>query len=396
MKAFLGVFLCLMSVGVVVACSNSSGGGSSTTNEFSSLPEVTGPVTTNGSLSVGSLATTGVSLDNPGAFGGGTSPQFCENINLLKEIMREASQPDKILCYMGAMRSSGVIPASLNITDGDVKYIRLTNLPAEKGSRENTRPVIKFQIIKTNGAISTFKMWSCFDGTPSAPVLSEYMSQVFSGGTATVITKNVGSEGTASYGSSMTTTGSFDNGWTSKNISGFRYYDDSGNSNVMEIDMDQYADQLRLSIAMDGRFGASTFTNRFFTVAQLLGSTLTEFAIGDGSSKVDMSYDQDSDTTPEFTSSNTFSWNGDTKINLGTASDGDYYATAHAGTVPAAPNSSQTVTFTGEEAWDCSLPSGETWTDANFNNGGTAIQTGMQQCNDKFLGDGGNWISCPY
>ncbi|MCC6137552.1 MAG: hypothetical protein IT287_02900, partial [Bdellovibrionaceae bacterium] len=79
----------LTALGAITACSSSSSSGSAV-NEFSSLPEVTGPVTTNGSLAVGTLlASTGVLLSSPGAFGSGTSRQFCENVNLLKEIMRE-------------------------------------------------------------------------------------------------------------------------------------------------------------------------------------------------------------------------------------------------------------------------------------------------------------------
>lgn len=388
--------------GAITACSSSSDSGG-VVNEFSTLPEVTGPVTTNGSLNVGaSLATTGVLLSSPGTFGGGTSRQFCENVNLLKEILREASQPDKIMCYMGAMRRSNVIPASLNLTDGNVKYIRLINLPnghtvsqIRTTSRNNEQPLVKVQMVKTAGAISSFKMWSCFGGSVSVPEQSEYISQTFSGGTATVVSKYLGGENTATYGSSMTATGAFDTTWTSKNITGFRYYDDSPSLNVMEINMDQFANLVRFSMAMNGRFGSDTFINRFYTVAQLLGDTLSEIAIGSGSSKSNMSYDQDTDGV-DFTDAATYSWDGDTRMNLGTASDGDFFATADAGSVPAAPNTAQTVTFTGDEAWDCSLPTGETWTDANFSSGGAGIVTGMQACDDKYLGDGGGWLNCPY
>lgn len=398
MNKFLVVTSVAATAVVINACSSSSGGGAATTNEFSSLPEVTGPVTTNGSLGIGSLATTGVVFSNPGTFSSGMSVQMCENVNLLKEIFREASQPDKILCYMAAMKSSGVIPSSLNIADGDVKYVRLVNLPAEMKplrSQRNSTPIVKFQIQKTNGAISSFKMYSCFSGTSGSPIQSEYISQTFSGGTATVVAKNTGSEGAAEYGSEMTATGSFTTSWETKNISGQRYYSESGQSNKMTIDMNQFSDLIQMSIAMKGRFGADTFTNRFYTVAQLIGSTPATFALGDGSSKVNMSFDQNSGGPVEFTDVSTYSWNGDTRLNLGTASNGDYYTSANSGSVPADPGAASAITFTGEEAWDCTVPSGATLVEADFNDGGTAIQTGMNSCNSKY-GEGGSWISCPY
>ncbi|MCC6138470.1 MAG: hypothetical protein IT287_07540 [Bdellovibrionaceae bacterium] len=300
------------------------------------------------------------------------------------------------------MRSSNVLRSSLNLTDGTVKYIRLTNLPnghtvsqLRNSSRENSEPLVKVQIVKTGGAVSSFKMWSCFSGTPSVPEQSEYISQTFSGREATVTSKYLGSDGTATYGSSMTATGDFDTTWTSKNITGFRYYNDSPSLNVMEINMDQYSDMVRFSMAMNGTFGADTFVNRFYTVAQLLGDNLSEVAIGSGSSKANMSFDQGSNGV-DFTDAATYSWDGDTRLNLSSATDGDFYNTANAGSVPAAPNTSQTVTFSGEQAWDCTLPSGETWTDANFTSGGASILNGMQACDDKYLGNGGNWLSCPY
>lgn len=397
----------LMAALVAVGCTKSSDEttSASDTNVFSSLPEVTGPVLSVASSSVlqglgkvsAQAATTGVSLSSPGTFASGTSPAMCENINLIKEILREASGPDKILCYMGKMKSSGVIPSSMTIDDGEVKYIKLKNL-GEGGSVD---PVVRFKIVKTDGAITTFEMASCFGGS-SSPVQSEYIKQTFSGTTASVVTKNKGSESTMSYGSSMTTTGEYDNGWVSKNISGFRYYSDSSSSsgNVMTLNLDQFSDIFKMAIAMNGTYSGSTFSNRFFTVAQVLGTEkLATLAIGDGSSKAEMSYTQGSPCSSNcsHTFSNTVSWNGDTKTDLSTASTGDYYTAASAGTVPSAPNSSQTVSFSGDEAWDCTVPDGGSFVEADFSAGGTAIQEGMQSCNDKYIdSNGGGWLQCPY
>lgn len=397
-KKIIGVLITAIALSACNGKKSDSTDVASVSNEFSGLAEVTGPVSGNSStgLSLGKLAaTTGVVLSSPGTFSSGNSLPLCENVNIVKEILREAASPDKILCYMGKMKANNVIPGTLDLADGNTKYIKLINLP--DNGHGNSSPTVKFQIVKTDGAISSFKMWSCFGGSASTPVQSEYISEIFSGSTATVTSKYTGSESGASFGSNMVATGTFSAGaWASKNISGYRYYSYSGNSNVMTLDMNQYADRVDMAIAMKGRYGTSTYLNKFFTVVQLIGSTLSNFALGDGSTNLSMSYDQDSNGSAEYSNTGVVSWNGDTKANLSTASNGDYYSLSNAGSVPADPNSSQTVTFSAEETWDCSLPAGQAWVEADFNNGGTGIMEGMQACEQKYLGNGGGWLSCPY
>lgn len=390
----------LTTVGIV-ACSkkSSSSSSSGSANDFASLPEVTGPVSSNAPASVrpntiGTFAaSTGVVLNDVGASDfTGKSLQMCENVNYIKEILREAAGPDKILCYMGKMKASGVLPASLNISDGAVHYIKLINLPDSGGGAQVPR--VKFQIVKNGSSIESFKMWSCFSGTSDSPTQSEYINQSFSGSSVTVSTKYNGSEGSSSFGSDMTATGSFESGtWTSKNITGSRYYTDGSNSNAMSVNLDQYSNTLSLQIAMNGSYGGGSFTNKFFTVVEILnGSSLKTMAIGDGSTKYQMSY------TPSmgspFSETSIKSWNGDTKTNLTTASDGSLYSTANSGTIPATPSVTP-VTFSGDQAWDCSLPDGSSWVEADFTSGGTAIETGMSECNQKFM-ENNNWIQCPY
>lgn len=387
---------------LIGACSKKSDSESSVVaNEFASLPEVTGPVSTSaaslGLMNTKLEATTGVPLAtvSTATFSAGMSVPMCENVNNIKEILREAASPDKILCYMGKMKATGVIPASLNIADGGVHYLKLVNLPGEGGGDRNSTPQIKFQIVKTNGAVSSFKMWSCFSGTASVPEQSEYLVQSFTGEDATVSSKYKGSESGASYGSSMTATGKFVNGsWSSKNISGFKYFNQSSNIFVNTLNLDQYSDRFEMAIAMNGTYGGNTFSNRFFTVTQIIGgSSLATTAIGDGSSNYVMSHVPSSG--PSFSQSGVVSWNGDTKMNLSTASDGDYYSAANAGTVPAAPSSSQTVSFSGDEAWDCTAPEGSAFVDADFTVGGSAILEGMQACEAKYI-ENNEWVNCPY
>lgn len=389
----------------IVACSKKSDDAApaAVVNEFSSLPEVTGPVTTNSSMGlsrkIGAFAaSTGVVLNTVGETDfDGKSLQMCENVNYIKEVLREASGPDKILCYMGKMKASGVLPSSLSIADGAIHYIKLVNLSDNGGS--SSVPRIKFQIVKNGSAIESFKMWSCFSGTTDAPTQSEYISQTFTGNSATVSSKYNGSQSGFSFGSDMTATGVFENGsWTSKNISGTRYHSDGvSSSNSMSISLDQFANAISMQIAMSGVYGTSNFTNKFFTAAEILNSnTLSTIAIGDGTTKYEMSYDNDNNSGNgvTFTETSIKSWNGDTKVNLSTAADGMMYDDANEGTIPSTPSVTP-VTFSGDEAWDCSLPDGSSWVDADFTSGGEAIVTGMSECNQKFI-DNNNWIQCPY
>lgn len=393
----------------LTACSKSSSSSTeaSTSIGFSNLAEVTGPVSSAapsvlsmsklGTLSYGILAaSTGVSLASPGTFSSGNSVPLCENVNYLKEILREASSPDKILCYMGKMKDAGVIPSTLDIADGQIHYIKLVNL--QGGGGGNTTPYVKFQLVKNGNSVSSFKMWSCFSGSSASPTQSEYISEVFNELAVTVVSKNKGSENSNSYGSSMTATGNYAGGaWSSKNINGYRYYSGSGNTNVMTLDMNQYSDRLDLSIAMNGTYGTSTYLNKFFTVAQILGADkLATLAVGNGSSKYSMSFDNSADGYGAFSESGVKSWNGDTRTNLSDATQGDYYVKANAGTIPADPNTSNTITFSGDEAWDCSVAAGASFVEADFTVGGSTIEAGMQACEGKFLGNGGQWLQCPY
>lgn len=382
-------------------------------NEFSEVAKVTGPVTTTRAASLakasqnvmkliekgndGLAATTGVSLASPGTFASGSSLPLCENVNLLKEILREAAGPDKILCYMAGMKSTGILPSTLDVADGNTHYIKLTNMPDSGGGSQEPR--VKFRIVKTGDTITSFVMHSCFSGTAASPQQSEYISQTITNGSATVLTKNLGSQGSASYGSSMTTTGAFANGaWSSKNIAGFRYYSEGASSNVMTLNLDQFADSVQMAIAMKGGFSGDVFTNLFYTVAELLNgtSTLSSFALGDGSSKYTMSFDESSNGTgADFTQSGIISWNADNKSNLTTASDGDKYTSAAAGTLPSEPNPALTVSFSGDEAWNCDVPTGETFVESDFQTGGQSFVTHMNNCTDQYLGDG-SWLQCPY
>jgi hypothetical protein len=409
MKMTLRFYCSLMAglvlAGTLVSC-GSDNDRSSSSSTLSSLPESTGPVSSTaliagllGGKVVQNLATTGQSL-NSLSFSSGQSLPFCENANIIKSILSEMAQPDKILCYMGKMESNGLMSGISNVADGQFHYMKLLNMG---GGGSNSEPTIKFKIAKTGSSISSFVMYSCFSGTTSAPTQSEFISQTFTGAdlsSATIISKNIGSSTesgtTSSYGSSVTVTGtySFTTGeWTSaKSITANRYYAQTGTytgNYAMTLTGTEYADTFRASVAMNGGFGSDTYSNRFYTVMQLIrGDSIADLAFGDGASNYVMSYDQNNDGA-DFTDTNTAAWDGDTKA-VGTYSSSSYKSLVDAGTVPSAP-STGSVTFTGDEAWDCSLPSGESWVSINFT---ASTEASIMTCEDEFISQ--SWVSCPY
>lgn len=374
---------------------------STTSGAMSVVPSATGEVVSSSSSAIvdsgyQALASTGLVLNTAktSSFSNGDSTAMCETANLIKNVYREAAHPDNILCYLRSMASAEVIPS--NFADGQWHYVKLVNLPDSGGG--NSTPFVKLKIEVTSGRVSDFKMYSCFGGTSSSPTQTEYMSQTNNGSTANLVSKYSGSETFDStsftFGADVSASGSLNSSgkWLSKTVTARNYSSSSFGSYNMSATITQGTDNVELSGYRKGSFGAGTsFSDSFYTKAQILGaSSMNTFALGDGSSKINMNFNDGSST---HTFNNTFSWNGDSFAPLATASDGDYYSDASGGTLPTVPSSTTAVSFSGDEAWDCTLPSGESWIEANFSSGGSTLQTNMQSCDSQF-GIGSDWISC--
>src|SRR6185295_8693414 len=88
------------------------GGGSSGISDIASLPKATAGVTTSTSSSstFRAAATTGVLLKNWLAtnWDNTKSLAMCEVGAITKNVLREAGEPDKVLCYIGQMERHGI------------------------------------------------------------------------------------------------------------------------------------------------------------------------------------------------------------------------------------------------------------------------------------------------
>ncbi len=390
---------------LIVACGSDSETGSSlstTSDAMAVIPSATGEVVSSSEslaralASYNKLASTGVVLADAGTttFGAGDSTAMCETAGLLKDVLNEAASPDRILCYIKAMAKTEIIPS--NFADGEYHYIKLINLPDAGGSNEE--PVVKMKITVTDSRVSDFKLFSCFNGSTASPSQSEYLSQTNSGSSATLSSKYTGSEDSETYGASATVTGALNSSgdWTSKQLEATNYFNDgSSNSYNMYLNMTQSASDVELSGYRKGSFEfgsqTQTFSDGFYTKAQILGAdSLETFALGDGSSKMSINFN-DGSTAHSF--SNTFSWLGDSYLPQTPATGGSYYSDVSSESTPTIPSSVSSISFSSDEQWDCSLPSGESWVEADFEDGGTSITTLMTSCDDKF-GLGSDWVSC--
>lgn len=387
---------------------------------ISAVPKATGPVNGTGASALevaekvsskssavsAFAATTGQALkswNNSSLWTSAKSRAMCETGSLMQDAMDGAMSPDKIACYVGAIQTAGKFGA-LTIDDGNYVYFKLTNLP----SSASYQPRIKMKIVKTAGAITTFEMFSCFDNS-TGTTQTEYLSSVISNGSATLTSKNIGSSGTSSWGASTSVTGALDSSynWNSKQIVVNRTYGDTAYSATysQNATITQRTSSFLLSGYNKGSWGTGVnkqlWTNKFYVGVQGLNmSTPKNIALGDGTAKFGMDYcvnpqggggtSCNGSEGTKFNSSGTDSWTGDTRVKLTTASDGDYYATASAGSLPSStPNVS--VSFGTGETWDCTASSFTSLDLSDFATTTTALGAAIADCDAKysFNKDGG-------
>ncbi len=408
----------------------SCGGGSSSSDATSAsgapstletLPAVTGPVVSSSKSALMSAfrkqansgrvlqyatATTGLVLNEAGptTFTLNTqSKAFCEMSNMIRSIYREAATPDKILCYLGAMKKNGVI--SDDVYSQNYVYFKLINLPDGDGG--NSEPRIKTRIQLTNGKISDFKMFTCFNGSTVAPEQSEYISQEFTESGATIVAKNLGSGDWGDYGSSVTATGDINSSgeWLAKTLTAMNYWQspDDSFSNNQGGTLTQGPASISVEGYQKGTWGVTSgedsfsgeYQNGFVGFVETLGSeSLGTLALGNGSSRfsINNTFTNGDDINNTWNFTGYESWNGDTLAKLDNPEDGEYYAEVEGVAIPTPPSTVEAVSFEAGEAWDCAADEGG-FVDADFSSGGADLAADMMACEEKF-GLGNDWINC--
>ena len=354
---------------------------------IASLPKATGAVSGTSAASLNSpfAAATGIKLkdaDDSSNWGVGKSRAMCELSFMTREILREASSPDRTLCYVGQMQSLGKFGSAVD--DGSYKYFAITfdGSPSMK---------VKFKIVKdATGAITNYEMFTCnTSNSGSTYVQKEYTSETLTSTTASIVAKGIGSENTATYGSSTSVTGALDSSgnWTSKLIESGRNFTNGGDSFNQKLTITQSSNYMTLN--GDNRFsgtGFSAFTMKLYGKVQILNSSsLQTLAFGDGSAKADMTYGGVSAGT------GTTHWLGDTRA-VTTSSD---YAADVASASIRTDGGAVSVTFATAETWDCSAPAGSSFTAADITSANMSqLQTACDNVYGFGSGESGGGYAC--
>lgn len=373
---FIGFSITVAALLLQIGCSNST-----STSGIASLPKATGAVSSVGAEQILQAAVTGTPVKDfeDITWGGSKSRGMCESGAILKNVLREAAGPDKILCYLGVMESNGAFTASYDGTD---KYYEVA------GAGEGAALKVKFNITTdTNGNISNFKMWTCDDGSTQ----SEYISVVNTNGSINMRTIHYHTGSGFTFRNIATATGNYNSssGWTSKTMTvslrgtgSSPSFDESGYASIT-----QGASTATLSAFRTGSYSSSNYVQAMYSVMGILNTgSMNTFAVGDGSVKFDGAYN--SSTLPG--SPATVSWLGDDQSIVSPASNGDHYTAANSGSLPTP--STQTPNFAGDEVWDCSSSSGFTSVSIT---GNSTIQTGLSACDTQFAADNNrSFIDC--
>ncbi len=389
---------------IVVAClswmlgscgSNSSGG----ITDLNSLPAAVGPVVSSSSINSGVQlfsATTGVTLADFGDVswsGTSKSRPFCEIGRLIKESYMQISEPDKITCYIAAMKENGAFPT--DIDDGNYKYYQLSGAGRPGGGAK----LLKFKVVKdSSGNIQSFEMFACNQNRNRSTTQDMYASKDVSNLAAANITAKFGfSAGGVTFSSGATATGAVntDGDWTSKtitmsNVSSFSSR--VASSFRQQVTVTQNATTVTATAFMAGDHSSDSFSNRLYGVVQTLNTdSMATYALGDGSAQFAISHTHLGTT---YSQTGTKSWLGDTQEPLSDATQGEQYTTASSGTLPTVLSQSDIsaiTAFTTAQTWDCEAEDSFETTSASGNSG---LRTALQACNTKYGGERRGWVEC--
>ncbi|MBM4316278.1 MAG: hypothetical protein FJ116_02220 [Deltaproteobacteria bacterium] len=396
------------------ACSSDSSSSSATPSvtSLAALPAATGPVTSSREQAI-RPASAGRALtawhDNDGDnWGAAKSGPMCQAGEMVMRMLSDAAQPDKILCYVGAMEASGFFTASYN---GSNRFYVLSNPPTALVRGQDGRAVgdmpIKFNITKTGAAITDFKMWMCMTTSKNrAADQMEYVSTSLTNGTATVT--SVGVHAGAGFSASQRTvaTGNFNSSgdWTSKNITNTGSFSGGAGASAFQhkqqLSLTQGTDNYVLNGYFNGYHGgfSNTQTGQIYAKIQGLNlSSLATAALGDGTAYYSFTFPgpgKDSGQRPT-TYSATRSWNGDTQSPV-TADSGVYYSAVNGQTLPDAAAISE-PSFEGAEAWNCDTTDQTVTTiDMGSNSflGNASLQAALLSCNSQYGFSNNNMTDC--
>lgn len=358
-------------------------------SDLGSLPKATSPVrSSSAALLSGNLfkASTGVKLKNAhsNTWSATKSRPMCEVSRIVRDTYLHAATPDAMVCAVSAMSNNNVFGTS--IYDGNGKYYKFG------GDIGETK--IKFTAAKSGGAITTFNMFIC-QSSSGTYTQNGYVGQDLTNVSA--ISAGSVFKATISgdvYGARSALTGAIgtDGVWSEKVLTSITTSTKSSKTFTSKSTVTQYSDRVKLDAFMKGEASTDTFTNRLFGVAQILSAdSLATFALGDGSARYILSMVRSGGNTQSF--DNTKSWTGDDQLPVASpSSNGSYYSTVDGQT----PRAAETVAVTFDEAetWDCSAPTGSSFSEVTFLNVSLKLVTDIAACVSTYAGAYRDYVDC--
>jgi len=318
---------------------------------------------------------------------------------VIQEALREGGQADQTACYIGAAQKNGIMKGI--VEDGSYNYF---TLPGAGGGGGGVTPKIKFKISKNGSNISRFEMFGCFNIGTQDQYVSKDLSDTSN---VKIVTVHTHADGTNTFGGRTTVAGAINSSaaWTSKAITTNTFGEMPGPSSwASSGTVTQYSDRFQISANQTGTYvgggSSDSFSNQIFAVVQGLNmDKLSTIAIGDGSAAAAFNFTRTGTGAGSFNqAASTFSWNGDTVANI-TASTGNYYSSVNGKTLPTVPTLATVkaaATYQTGETWDCTAPSGTSFSAVDMTAPSAAIQADFTACDTQFgFGQNTNgWVDC--
>ena len=301
-------------------CSNS---GSAPGGSSINMPQVTAPVSGASSSAVEhSLATTGLTLNAQTCAHCGSSANLTAVWNMASIFVYQGKVADLNSCIIKSLAKADVVP---NLTSGN--YVYMTT------SSSN----LKVSVSLSGGTLSSFKVFGC-----SGTTQNQYIGGSNTNGNVVFSGRILSSPYFVTLDATGTMSGT---NWTSKSVT-IGEYNGGTTPSYSQFTMTQNPSYLDITGVLDqGTLGTLDGADvRLYSRAQLIGTSVATYALGDGSVLKAIGTSSSSQTN----------WNGDTSVEG--SGPTTYDSVVAAGTLPTIPTTRATAFATAEQ-WDCSTPS---------------------------------------
>lgn len=370
------------------SCQTTTDSSTNTVSDLGSLPKATSPVSGSSSALMSNLftASSGVKLKDAHSttWSSSKSRPMCEVSRIVRDTYFHAATPDMMLCIISSLSNNGKFGSS--IYDGSYKHFNFT-VPNFADVR------IKFNVAKSGDSITTFNLFLC-QGSGGTYTQTGYVGEDLTNNSnvsMTSVFKATVDSNTFGARSSIAGAVNKQGAWTSKSLTSTTSSTISSKTFSSKSTVTQHNDRLELDSFMTGNCSNDTFTNRLYSIAQIITpDSLTNFALGDGSARYVLSFARTGSDSQSFDS--TKSWTGDNQAAVANpSSNGAYYSSVSGKT----PRSTESVSidFSTDETWGCAAGEGQ-FSPIVFADISQKLVTDVAACLTTYAGSTRDYIDC--